>query len=168
MYTRFIKKLYALLTISASVVSGIQNVQASANANLQVTATVLTTCTIAPATLAFGSYTSGSSSNLTAQANIGVTCGIGLPYKVKFNDGQNESNAVGTSYAMKNGTSYLSYAVSNSNTPPLTASSRWPSAGVSGSGTGSLQNIVVYGIIPSGQIIPAGSYADTIVMTITF
>ncbi|MFM6073490.1 MAG: spore coat protein U domain-containing protein, partial [Dolichospermum sp.] len=40
--------------------------------------------------------------------------------------------------------------------------------GVSHTGTGNASNITVYGRIGRGQNVPAGSYTDTVVATVTF
>jgi spore coat protein U-like protein len=185
------KQLLMLWAMSLAL----QDAVASSNANLQVTATVLTTCAISPAALAFGNYVSGGA-NVIAQTNVGVICsgcdddddhhndrgnghsshgngnGYGhdngncVGWTLTFDYGQNHSSAPGASYAMKNGTHYLRYAISDLSS--ITSSSTWPVAGIDGTGTGSLQNVTVYGLIPGGQVAAAGSYADTIVMTLSF
>jgi len=39
---------------------------------------------------------------------------------------------------------------------------------VAGTGTGAAQNLTVYGRIPASQFPGAGSYSDTVVVTLTY
>lgn len=43
-----------------------------------------------------------------------------------------------------------------------------PASGLPFTGSGHADVVPVYGVIPRGQVVPAGSYADLVVVTITF
>jgi spore coat protein U-like protein len=62
------------------------------------------------------------------------------------------------------GLSYFLYSDSGRTTNWGNVTGSW----VSGTGTGTAQNLTVYGRIPASQSALIGSYADTVTVTITF
>lgn len=129
----------------------------------QVTANVVSSCSIAAiADLAFGAYDPASITPALAQTTASVTCTLLTDYELTIDDGVN------TGRRMKDaGTNYLDYDV-YSDVARLLA---WPSVapGVAGVGLGlSAVPHLIYGSIPAGQDVPAGSYADTLTLTVTW
>jgi spore coat protein U-like protein len=97
-----------------------------------------------------------------ATSSINVTCSSGTPYQISLSDGSNFNST----RRMAWGNSYIAYDLfSDSN-----RSQSWSStAPVQGNGSGSTQQIPLYGRIFSGQAVPnTGSYADTIIATISY
>lgn len=137
-------------------------------------------CTGTVSSLAFGTYSPLSATAATTTGSLSVTCTLTgntsatVPLTVSFSTG---NSGTYMSRRMLSGTSFLSYNIykdaahtliygdgtggsyTASANPPftLTPSSR------TGTATGSM-----YGVIPAGQDVAAGTYGDTIVMTITY
>ena len=153
--------------IAFAVASGLSTsaVAGTVTSALSVRVVVQPTCTVDGATLDFGSYTSGQTSDLTAFAQIAYSnCPAG---QLRF---QLDGGANGTTTARKlaNGSGgLLSYEV-------FRDSARTQNFGQGGdarlfelTATGS-GNVSVYGRIPAGQAVPAGTYTDTVVITLDF
>lgn len=162
--TKSTKQLYTSLAIGAVLVGSMQSASAATNANtLTVTSSIPATCTIAAAAISFGVYTGAQ---IFQSGTISVQCPNSTPYNITMDSGLNGST-FGASYSMAFGTNKLGYSISNVALPSIT--STWPTApGVAGVGSGAMQNITVYGMLPAGQTGPVGNYSDTITMTITF
>lgn len=132
-------------------------------------ATVVAACTITTATnLAFPSPTNLLTTNIDQTSTIGLTCTNGAPWQVGLGNG---SNASGTQRRMRLGTTanYVNYELYRD----ATRSQRWGgtlnSDTATGTGTGSAQNVTVYGRVPpQSPMPPAGAYKDTIVVTVTY
>jgi len=142
---------------------------AAASTTFQVTAIVLSACTVTTATpqLNFNSYNSLSSTPTDATIDIQVTCTNGTGYHVRLDAGQTPG-ATTTTRQMRgtpptNVLNYFLYSDSGRAT-------NWGNAGdsVPGTGTGGTVTHTVYGRIPINQTtVPAGSYSDTIAVSIT-
>jgi len=137
--------------------------------------TVTSACTYngTPA-LAFGSYdpiVANASVAATATATLSVVCPAQSPYTVTANLGRHSSSAASTcatgpcTRAMSNGALFLSYDIYT--TPTYTTV--WNTVnGIGGIGTGAMQAINVYGYIPPAEAAPAGSFTDTVTVTVSF
>ena len=165
------KLLFLLATIGVLVVSSDSRVEAaSATANLNVTASVGANCTISTAPVAFGAYdpiVANASTNDDATGSVIVACTKGSTVTIGLGLG---ANASGSQMRMKDAaTDYLNYALYQD-------SGRATVWGTSGAGLYSPaaapdknpRTFTVYGRIPSGQDVPAGSYTDTVVATVNF
>lgn len=151
---------------------------ATATANLPVTASVTANCTISTAAaVAFGAYdpvVTNAASPLVATGTISVTCTTGASTTVTLSEGTNHDTGSSTAAApvrrMTDGAgtpSYLSYQL-YSETTRTTVWGDTPLTGLAYSGVGTQESITVYGRVAAGQNVPAGSYTDTVVATITF
>lgn len=144
------------------------------NTTFQVTATVANSCVINSAgNLAFGSYDPNSTSATNATSVINVNCTKGDAYSIALNYGANGGGA--TNRVMVDGSgnhlNYNLYADSSltkvwNNT--CTAGNNCDSGTGAGPGVGNEQTYTVYGQIAAGQNAPAGSYSDTITVTVNF
>lgn len=107
------------------------------------------------------------SGNVDQTSTINVTCTTGAPYAVKLNAGANAATAgdVNTRRMKDTGTNYVAYNLySNS-----AGGTVWENTtGVSRTGTGASETITVYGRVPVQATPPAGSYADTVTVTVTY
>jgi spore coat protein U-like protein len=134
---------------------------ATTSTTFTVTATVATVCSVSATDLAFGAY---SNAAVAATSTVSVTCTSGGAYTVGLSDGANFS----TTRRMKNaGTDYLGYELYKE----VGHTNRWGNSGgelVSGTGSGAAQNLTVYGNLPGSQGLIAGSYTDTITVTVTY
>jgi spore coat protein U-like protein len=147
----------------------------TATANLGVSATITNNCTISTAALAFGAYEplSGASA-VNGTGTVTVACTSGLTGAVvTLGEGLHASGgstaAVPLRQMQDSGTDKLTYKL-YSDSGRTTVWGNTAGTGLAAStGTGTNQNLTVYGTIDSGQnTLPAGSYADTVVATITF
>ena len=139
-----------------------------ATTTMGVSATVLNACLVTATNMAFGNYDPTSSSATDATSNINVTCTPGTLYNVGLNAGSTAGATV-TTRKMLNGVTPLNYSLySNSgrstnwgNTPGSDTISQTASTIVPTSFT-------VYGRIPAQQSAAAGSYSDTVTVTVSY
>ena len=133
----------------------------------QVTANVAVSCTASASALEFATYDRTSSSPLTAQSNIQVNCTSGAIWELALDKGLHGTDV--TSRKMINGTVLLNYAIFSDPAHTINWGETVGTDTVSGTGTGVVQDIGVYGRIPAPQptVIPGG-YSDTITATLTF
>ena len=120
-------------------------------------------CSINVSDLTFGEYDVFSSLAADITGSLSVSCDTDTPFQVTLGTGSGSF----TARQMRNGPSVLIY---NLYTDP-TRLSIWGDGSpgtslLSISGTGA--TYTVYGRIPARQNVPAGSYADTITVTLTF
>ncbi|KCZ59660.1 hypothetical protein HY30_13725 [Hyphomonas chukchiensis] len=133
-------------------------------------------CSISSDDVSFGTYDPLSGSNHDATGEVRVTCGalvasVGVSYTISLSSG---SSGTALSRSMANGGSTLAYNL-------YTNPSRTSVWGNGAGGTVTLGNsytlsllfpktdaFPVYGRIPPGQTVGAGSYADSLVATVTF
>ena len=167
------RTLRSLLTV-ALLTCGSQALAASTSASLNVTATVSANCLISAAPVAFGAYdpvAAHATTALDASGAVSVTCTSGSAATITLGQGTNPN--AGSSDAsplrrMSNGAAgHLSYVL-YSDSGRTTAWGNTSLTGVAHTGTGSSTALTVYGRITSGQNAPTGSYADTVVATVTF
>ena len=145
---------------------------ATASNPLTVTATVINACTVAAGALPFGNYDPTSATPLDGSSTspaISVTCTSGESYEIGLNQGTGTGGSA-TNPRVMTGTpsGTLNYNLFQDsgrltlwgNTPPTNT--------VNKTGTGAPQTSQVYGRIPALQASPAGSYLDTVTITVSF
>lgn len=140
---------------------------------LTVTATVQASCTVDDATLDFGTITNLANAT-TAQTGITITCTKGSGWSLALDDGSN------TNRQMSNGTDLLNYelytdsgtanvwATTCTSTPANPAPTSTECAYGVGTGSAVTNATTVYGEVPASQNVSAGSYTDTVTMTLTY
>jgi spore coat protein U-like protein len=148
---------------------------ATTTAALTVQITITAACSVNPATLDFGSNagTALLAADVDASTTVLVTCTSGIPYSIGMGNGQ---NATGSQRRMINGGNYISYDLYTDagllnawTTASNSATCTSANSCVLGTGNGSAQSIDVYGVVPSVAVVPAaGSYADSVTMTVTY
>ena len=137
----------------------------SATSTLGVRVVVQPSCSVSGATLDFGSYTSGQAGDLGGFAQIAYShC---APGQLRF---QLDGGSSGSTTARKLGNGsggQLNYGIfrdlARSQNFGQGTDARLLTVDVSGSG-----NVSVYGKIPGGQVAAAGTYTDTVVITMDF
>jgi spore coat protein U-like protein len=148
---------------------------ATATGSLTVQMTITASCTISAATLNFGtlSGTSVIAVATNASVNVSVTCTNGSPYSIAMNNG---ANASGSQRRMTNGTGFINYNLftdAGRTSPWTTATSSTTCTSTNscylGTGNGAAQSVPVFGQVPAvGSAPTAGTYTDTVTMTITY
>jgi spore coat protein U-like protein len=145
----------------------------TAQANLSVTASVTANCTIATTAVAFGSYdpvNTNASAALNGSGSVSITCTSGASATVTLGQGANAdtgSTDAAPVRRLTDGTHFLNYAL-YTDTNRTAAWGNTSLTGVASTGTGAAVSLSVYGAVSSGQNVPAGSYTDTVVATVTF
>lgn len=139
------------------------------------TATVNANCNVSTTTLNFGTSPTSIGSNIDSTATITAQCTNSTPYSIGLSNG---TNASGSQNRMRLGatSNFLNYELytdtARSHLWATTSSTTSCTGGTStcalGTGTGSNQNVTVYGRVPAQTAPSAGTYTDTVVVTITF
>ncbi len=148
---------------------------ATSTGNLTVQVTITAGCSVSGTTLNFGSNNGNNllAAQITATANLSVTCTTGSPYSVGLDNGLNAS---GSQRRMQSSGQFLNYNLFTdaAGLVPWSAGSTPTTCAtltncVLGTGTGTAQTITVYGRIPITASSPApGSYTDTVTITVTY
>ncbi|MGM0517702.1 MAG: Csu type fimbrial protein [Pseudomonadota bacterium] len=136
----------------------------------QVTATVADTCDITATDLAFGAYDPNAGA-LDGTSTITATCTSGTSYDIGLDTGNNGAEATTTTRAMDDGAatpSYLDYELYSDSGRTTVWGDTVGTDTVNQTSAGGAEDHTVYGQIPTGQFVPAGSYSDTINVTITY
>lgn len=139
---------------------------ATATGSLDVKVSINETCSVtspSSTTLDFGSQTLLNVA-VDAQTNISVQCSTGTDYDVSLDGGLNTSRQM----RLGSTSNYVDYELYTD----AARTTAWPttagSAPYSNTGTGSAQNITVYGQIPVQTTPVGGSYVDTVAITVTY
>jgi len=138
---------------------------ATASNSFGVTATVQASCTVTASTMAFGNY-SGSTGN--ASSALSVTCTNATPYNVGLSAGVASGATVNTRKMTGPASALLSYSLFSDPSRTLNWGQTIGSDTVTGSGSGAVQALTVYGQTPAGQFLAPGTYTDTITATVTY
>jgi len=141
-------------------------------ANLTVTATVAPTCKLTTGpTLSFG--TVNPLANNDAQGDIQWVCTNGFNTAIKLGAGSTSGGSISSRLMSDGGTATLAYQLYTDSTRSTvfgdgTAGSS--TVAVSGAGYASPANVTVYGRVLAAAVgaATAGSYSDTVLVTITF
>jgi len=146
----------------------------TATATLSVTATVSANCTIATAPLAFGGYDpigANAAAPLDGTGTVTVTCTSGSAATITLGQGANAAGGSTDAIPLRRMTDGSSHFLSYFLYQDSGRSTVWGNTGGTGgsaTGTGAADSHTVYGRISAGQNVPAGSYSDTVVATVTF
>jgi spore coat protein U-like protein len=139
---------------------------ATATGSFNVQVIIQETCIVtspSSTTLDFGTQTL-LNTNVDAQTNIGVQCTSGTDYDVSLDNGLNTSRRMRQG-ATANYINYQLYTNSTRTTIWPTAAGTAPYPNIA---NGSAQTITVYGRIPVQTTPPAGTYTDTVAITVTY
>jgi len=162
--------------IAAGLVAACLSVSAQTTGDINVSASVIATCSIATNPLAFGSYNSLSGTALRVDTTLAITCSQGSNASIALGAGGNLS---GTQRRMTDGTAFLNYSIFQPATAAAGAAcaytAPWGNGGAFGNAlvTTAAPNLSartynVCGEIPAGQSAPVASYSDVVVATVTF
>jgi spore coat protein U domain-containing protein, fimbrial subunit CupE1/2/3/6 len=138
----------------------------TATAKFSVAATIVNACNISATNLAFGTYT-GTLTN--SASTISVLCTNSTGYNVGLDAGKGSGATVAKRRMTGPGGTSLTYELFRNLGRTLNWGNTVGTDTVAGTGSGSVQAIMVYGQIPAGQNDGApGNYTDTITATITY
>ncbi|HEX8191502.1 MAG TPA: spore coat protein U domain-containing protein [Allosphingosinicella sp.] len=139
------------------------------SSNLGVSATVAANCTISTTALAFGSIDTLSASAVNGTGGVAIACTNGSTWTATADVGTG-AGATFAARRMTSGANTLSYSLFTDAGRTTVWGNGTNSTGViTSTGTGSTQNITIYGQIPGSQTgVPAGAYSDTVAVTVTY
>lgn len=163
-------KRFAIRFSGRWVAAGLALAAASAHAgtatgNFDVTATVVDTCTISASDLAFGSYTGAL---LDSTTTIAVTCTNLTAYTVEIDAGSGSGATTSVRRMTGPSSGLLNYALYQDAAHLLVWGTLGALQSVAGIGSGASQSLTVYGRVPAGQSPAAGSYTDTVTVTVNY
>ncbi len=131
-----------------------------------VTTSVVRGCIIATTDLAFGVYPGvPTAPTLLGASTIRVTCSLGDTYTIGLSDGMSQTGAQRRMARTTAPVAYLNYNLFRN----AALTQAWGDTGptrVSGVGSGNAQSYTVYGQLPGAQVVPVGSYVDTVTVTV--
>lgn len=163
--TRF-KKIAALAALGIVALTDASQAT-TATTSFAVSATVASGCAITALPLAFGSYDAAGSSAVDATTTVTVVCTVGTPYNVGLNAGGTSGATVATR-KLASGLNRLNYTLYQDTNRTTVWGNTVGTDTVSGTYALAQSPITVYGRIASGQVVPAGTYTDTVTVTITY
>ncbi|HEY0194901.1 MAG TPA: spore coat U domain-containing protein [Kofleriaceae bacterium] len=143
----------------------------TATSNLNVSATVTSTCSISAGALAFGTYNPITGTQVDGTATVAVQCTKGTASVVTLGQGQNAgtgSTDIMPVRQMAAGLNRLGYSLYTDTNRTVA----WGNTALTGqayvAAASTSTNLTVYGRITANQDVPAGSFTDVVVATITF
>lgn len=133
-----------------------------------VTANVQNKCTVSASTLDFGTPAGvlNASINIAPQP-IAVTCASGTPYNIGLDGGLNSGNNINARKMILGANSVAYQLYRNAGRTQVWGNTVGTNT-VAGTGTGTAQNLTVYGQVPAQTTPPAGTYTDTVVVSVTY
>jgi spore coat protein U-like protein len=161
-------KMRVVLAACAAVFTGAGVSAASTGTSFDVTATVTSSCSVSASTLAFGDYDPLSALPTTGTTIVNVTCSFLTPFNVGLNAGLH-SASVTTRKMQSVDETELAYELFRDATMLLNWGTTVGTDTLAAAGLGiTAVPLPVYGRIPAQQHVEAGSYSDTIQVTVTF
>ncbi len=159
--------LFKTILLLASV-SGLLSLDAfagQATGTLAVSATVVNACSVSSgAAVAFGNYDPAANADTTASGTFTMQCTNGTNTAILLGQGANAATGSPTRQ-MASGNTTLNYQLYTTSG----GSTVWDGVtGVPQAANGTAQAITVYGKIPRGQAVAAGTYADTVIITLSY
>lgn len=121
------------------------------------------TCDITPQSVSFGAYDPTEAGDLDGVGTISIDCDVEVSVTITLSAGAG-------SYAARIMAAGADHILYNLFTGPQRVVAWGDGSGGSATVSATMQSQAfnVYGAIPAGQNVPAGAYADTIVVTITY
>jgi spore coat protein U-like protein len=166
-----IQFIFVLMPIAAILGSIRSTVAGSASAPLSITATVMRTCRLSPNPLAFENYdpvVTNANTAPTASANMTVVCSRGSNPTILISVGTHPPATIALD-AIPNGSPPLRYE-NQKDSGSMQAGPVSENRVISLGTIPSLgpKTVPAYGRVPAGQNVSAGSYNDTVTVTVNF
>lgn len=163
--------LSVLVAITTVIIASQQSVYAgTVSTSFPVQVSVGAACTVGASGFAFPAY---SGIGVDSTSTIDVTCAQNLAYQITLNGGNNFNATSGKRRMGASGT-FLDYQLYQQNGFQTV----WGDTGFqgtvpngtpkAGTGTGAAQQHTVFGHLYANQVVPAGTYSDTVLVTVNF
>jgi len=141
----------------------------SGGANLGVSATVNSNCSITANPVAFGAVDTLSASPVLGTGSVNVTCTKNTGWTASANIGTGSGATFATRRMTFSGNTLDYMLYRDSARTEIWGDGTSSTFTVTGTGSGAAQSFTVYGQVPGSQSsAPAGAYADTVAVTITY
>lgn len=146
---------------------------ATDTASFQVKIVITESCdihTVAATELDFGTR-ARSTGNWDATSNLTVNCSTATPYTIAMGNGLNASSATvsATNRRMANGANFVPYGLYRDTGRVNLWGGTTGTDTLPGTGTGAAVTVPVYGrVLAASTNVPAGTYLDVVVATITY
>jgi spore coat protein U-like protein len=141
---------------------------ATSSSTFTVNANVLAVCSVTATNLNFGDYDASNPTARSSTSTLSITCSNGQDYTVALDAGGGAAATV-ADRKMTSGTHTLNYGMySDSTHTTIWGDGTLSTVTVAGTGDGAPQSLTVHGKIPAGQHAAAGSYSDTITVTLNY
>ncbi|MBN1379587.1 MAG: spore coat U domain-containing protein [Gammaproteobacteria bacterium] len=163
---RLFRNIFLMLAFFYSVAA----TAATTTTTFSVTATVIDSCSVSAATLAFGNIDPIvlASTATDATTTVTVTCSNGTTYDVGLDAGTG-SGANTTTRVLTSGANTMNYQMFSDGGRTTNWGDTVSTDTVAGTGNGAGQALTVYARVPSGQgTVVTGAYTDTITVTVTY
>lgn len=136
--------------------------------NMSVGATIISVCDSVSGTMPFGHYNPLTGSSLDMAGTLSVRCTAGTAYTIALDKGTGSGASIATRKMTSNGNT-LTYTIYSDSARTAVWGDTTGST-LSGTGTGLVDSThVPYGRIMGSQFgTPAGSYADTVIITVNY
>lgn len=143
----------------------------TASGTIAVSTTVSNSCFLAaPGTFSFGNYDPTALSSIVVNSSMSLRCTKGATVSIGMDKGLNSSAGSSCSSPgrqLANGSNFIPYSIFSPTGFDFGCSADNVYNTTSASGT-TVQNITYKGRITRGWDVPAGSYTDTITVTVSF
>ena len=143
----------------------------TATTSFSVTATVANSCVVSASSLSFPTYLPTSGTATTGTTTLSLTCTLSDAYTVALSNGSGTGADPTAGASGRKMTGPASALLGYNLYQDSGFSQAWGSSGaflLSGTGTGTQATLTVFGRIPAQQVVAAGSFSDTINVTVTF
>jgi spore coat protein U-like protein len=153
---------YLALTGAAVAAVAAQPALAADTAELAVSAEVSGVCNVTTSPVAFGSVDVTAAGDIDATGGFSVICTSGTAWTAAADAGDG-TGASTAARKMTSGANLLNYAL-------YTDAGRTTNfVSATGTGSGAAQASTIYGRVPTGQTsVPAGSYVDSVTVSLTY
>lgn len=135
------------------------------NFGFSATASVAKQCTVSAGTLNFGTIGLLTAST-PGTSTLGVQCSSGSAYNVGLDQGQHGASISARKMAL--GANLIGYQLYSNAGRTTVWGNTIGSNTLGGVGNGSVQNLTVYGSVPAQATPAAGTYTDTVMVTVTY
>ena len=142
---------------------------ATATNTMPVSVNIINSCTVSASPMAFGTLTSIGGANVDTTASVDLTCTTGAAYDVAMDVGTHA--VTGQRYLVNttDATKKIPYGVYTNGLRTANWGNTSGTDTVAGTATTGSVSLTAYGRIPStASSVPAGSYTDTVTVTVTF
>ncbi|MCA1324012.1 spore coat U domain-containing protein [Herbaspirillum sp. alder98] len=142
-----------------------QSFAATATGSLTISANVVAACTVVGSAIAFGAYTQAV---VNQTGGITVLCTNGTAYNVGLDAGTGAGATTAARKMTGSGGGTLNYALYRDSGRTNNWGSTIGTDTLTGTGSGLIQSLTVYGQVAAAQTPLAGTYSDTVTVTLTY